>query len=97
MATAVKHIPSGSKLSMPGMSRHALLAHVVRRYVDGKSLPDHIDMGGLSVPLLTWLSGFRGDQTNFGSTDLTARLEVASSPAWVGEVALTLHARLASL
>ncbi len=72
-----------------------ILSELVRRYVDALPLPPFlIDSDGKEVRLHAWLEALRHDQTPV-STDVASRLDYPAERATIGEIALTLRARIA--
>lgn len=70
------------------------LARLVRRHADGVQLPTHIVRDGLAVPLASWLSGLSTDRS-LAPTHVAALIGHPCEQPTVGEIAMTLSARLA--
>lgn len=70
------------------------LARLVRRHTDGLPLPSHIVRGSSAIPLASWLSGLSTDRRP-APTHVAALIGHPAEQPTVGEIAMTLSARLA--
>jgi len=84
----------GSAVQAHSLTDAQILAQLVRRYADALPLPSFLIADGKEVRLHAWLEALRHDQAPV-STDVASRLDYPAARASIGEIALTLRARLA--
>lgn len=70
-----------------------ILSELVRRYADALPLPPFLIDDGKEVRLYAWLEALRHNQTPV-STEVMSRLDFPAERATIGEIALSLRARL---